>query len=227
MSKYEAAQAPALEIKSVGSPPERYADRIVALMLQQVAKLQAQRCQMITELISSSKGGTPKAQQKLAARLEKAGAFNVSLTPGKRGRFELCFLELLGWDAGQDELILPEHPGPWPEKPWLICHVNQLEGRGTGAKVHPLVFVTHHCLSRAAQRLDVRTVADLRVMTELIILAASKLVMKQGIQRALDEVPPDGHRVQVEVELAVGRYAVTVVLERHRTRPALVALTVF
>jgi hypothetical protein len=220
-------KTPAPEITSVGSPPERYADRIVALMLQQLAEQQAQRSRLITDLISGSRGGTPKAQQKLAARLEKAGALNVDLRTGKRGRFELCFLELLGWDAAQDEAILPEHSGPWPEKPWLVCHVNGLEGRGAGTKMAPLVFITHHCLSRAAQRLEVRTAADLRVMTELIILAASKLVMKLGIGRILDEMPPDGYRVQVEVELAVGRYAVTVVLERHRTRPALVALTVF
>ena len=220
-------KTPAPEIQSVGSPPERHADRMVALMLQQLAKQQAQRARLITELISSCRGGTPKAQQKLAARLKKAGAFNVDLRTGKRGKFELCFLELLGWDAGQDEPILPEHPGPWPEKPWLVCHVNGLEGRATGTKMAPLVFVTHHCLSRAAQRLEVRTTADLVTTTELIIIAASKLVMKLGMQRILDEMPPDGYRVQVEVELAVGRYAVTVVLERHRTRPALVALTVF
>jgi hypothetical protein len=227
MSKHEATQAPALEIKSVGSPPERYADRIVALMLQQLAEQQAQRCRMIDELISGSRGGTPKAQQKLAARLEKAGALFVELKPGKRGKFDLCFLEVWGWDAAQDKPILPEHPGPQPEKPWLFCHVNHVEGRGTGMKMYPLVFITHHCLSRAAQRLEARTVADLIATAKLIILGANKLVMKQGIQRLLDEAPPNGHRVSVECDLAIGRYAVTVVLEPHRTRPALVARTVF
>ena len=220
-------KTPAPEITSVGPPPERHADRIVALMLQLLAKQQAQRGQLINELISGSRGGTPKAQQKLAARLAKAGAFHVELAPGKRGKFELCFLELWGWDAAQDKPILPEHPGPWPEKPWLVCHVNQIEGRGTGTKMAPLVFVTHHCLSRAAQRFDARTAADLISMTELIILGVNKLVKKQGVQRALDKVPPGGHHVQVEFDLDIGRYAVTVVLERHKTRPALVALTVF
>ena len=222
-------KAPALEIKSIGPPPERHADRMVALMLQQLAEQQAQRCQMITELISGSRGGTPRAQQKLAARLEKAGALFVSLKPGKRGKFELCFRELLGWDAAQDKPLLPgEHSGPQPEKPWLVCYASQLDGRDMrGTKVHPFVFVTHHCLSRAAQRFNARTAADLITTTELIILGANKLVTKQGLQHALDKMPPGGHHIQVECDLAIGSYAVTIVLERHRTRPALVALTVF
>ena len=200
---------------------------MVARMLQQLAEQQAQRYQLITALIASSKGGTPKAQQKLAARLEQAGALFVGLKRGKRGKFTLSFLELLGWDPDQDRLISPKLPGPRPEKPWLACYANLLEGRGTHTKHSLLVLITHHVLSRAAQRFGDRTPDDLIKTAKIIAIAAGKLADKNGLQQAIDRVPPDGHRIQVECELTVGTYAVTVVLTRHDKRPALVALTMF
>jgi hypothetical protein len=81
------------------------------------------------------------------------------------------------------------------------------------------LFVTHHALSRAAQRADARTVKHLLIASEIIMQTTMKFSNKTGWQRALT-APPEGWRV-----LLVGNEDFAVVLRRHERREALIAAT--
>jgi hypothetical protein len=82
---------PALEIQSVGAPPEKHADRVVAEMMRHLAK---QHAEMWDTIKSAAHGpfvrdGNPRAQRKLAEKVKAAGAKYVHLEPGKRGKYRL------------------------------------------------------------------------------------------------------------------------------------------
>jgi hypothetical protein len=83
-----------------------------------------------------------------------------------------------------------------------------------------LLFITHHALSRSAQRLDMRTAADLMADVAAIWNSAIKLFNDKGLDTAL-EPPPAGWRVP----LAHINPPAVVVLKRHEKR-ALIAATV-
>jgi hypothetical protein len=83
---------------------------------------------------------------------------------------------------------------------------------------HPLIFVSHHLLSRAAQRLGVRTLGQLQTMIGDVAAAGLNLVTDKDFDAALNP-PPAGWRIRL------GDNA-TVVLQRHAERTALLAVTV-
>jgi hypothetical protein len=85
---------PSTMIQSVGPPPERHADRIVAEMLRQLAVQRAKRFPAIAAAILGSRDGGPRAQRRMQERVERAGAIGTSLTPGKRGSYTLLFCDL-------------------------------------------------------------------------------------------------------------------------------------
>ena len=76
-----------IAIQSVAAPPERHADRIIAAMLRLLAQRRAQIAAAITEARRASKDGGERAQQHMAERIRRAGAVNVTLKPGSRGRY--------------------------------------------------------------------------------------------------------------------------------------------
>jgi hypothetical protein len=144
-------------ITSIGAPPERHADRVTALMLRDLAAKRARIRMAVVDAIHNSKDGNPRAQAKMAERMRKAGADCVMLKPGKRGKYTIQIYQWIGWDPIHDRVI--DVDDPIPEKPWLAYLIFHIEygGRGRGAvesKVVPVLLVTHHCLSRAAQRRD-------------------------------------------------------------------------
>jgi hypothetical protein len=153
----------ALGIQSVGLPPEQHADRVIAEMLRDLARKRAQIELAIGAAIKSSKDGNPKAQAKMAERMRRAGAEHVTLTPGKRGRYEITIYHWTGWDPIGDQEIRDD--STMPQKPWIACQFTYIEtkGRGRGLAEYtggPLLLVTHHALSRAAQRFGIRTAHD-------------------------------------------------------------------
>jgi hypothetical protein len=71
----------------------------------------------------------------------------------------LLLYQLVGWDPVRDDEIGPGDP--MPEKPWIALFITTISGRGHKIKSRPVLFVTHHALSRAAQRFGLRTQAHM------------------------------------------------------------------
>jgi hypothetical protein len=70
------------EIQSVGLPPERHADHVVAAMMRQLAEARKTLWETVAEAIVDSSDGSPKAQRKMEQRIRRAGA--VQTEPGER-----------------------------------------------------------------------------------------------------------------------------------------------
>jgi hypothetical protein len=215
----------ALAIQSVGPPPERHANRVVAQMARHLARTHADVWTAISEVIASSSDGGPRAQRRMAERIEQAGALGTHLTPGKRGRYTLIAYNLVGWDRARDAAILAGDP--IPEQPQIACNLTAVESEGRGRDLvkitsRPMLLVTHHCLSRAAQRFGVRTSAHLVAVTTAIWNTAFDLLCEKADIDAWLAAPLEGWRVPID-----GVRDVTVVLKRHEKRAALVAATMF
>jgi len=214
-------------IQSVGAPPERHADRVVAEIMRQLAERRARLWPTIEEALLNSSDGSPKAQRKMAERLRRAGATSVKLTPGKRGRYTLHIYDRTGWDPTRDEEITVGDP--IPEKPWIACHLTIIESRGQGRggdiTSSPVLFITHHALSRTAQRFGLRTEQHLEAAAQIIWNGAITLMKQKTLEHWLD-APPEGHRAPLETGDDASDCA-TVVLKRHENHKALIAATVF
>jgi hypothetical protein len=96
----------------------------------------------------------------MAARVMQAGALDVELTPGKRGRYELMIWDFTGWDPRRDVKI--QSGDEIPEKPWISCNLTHLRSLGRGRETlefrsFPVLVISHHAISRTAQRLGLRT----------------------------------------------------------------------
>ena len=211
-------------IRSVGLPPERHADRVVAEMMREVAKTHFMLWETIKEVIAASRGGSPKAQRKLAERILRAGAIHTKLWPGKRGKYEILIYDFTGFDPSRDAEIGPDDP--IPEKPWIACNLSMLESQGGGRNMvevnsRPVLFITHHAMSRVAQRLGMRTSEHLMASARIIWNGCLTLLNDTADENAWLKAPPDGWRVPIPpMEDAL------VVLKRHEKRQALVATTV-
>ena len=125
----------------------RHADRVIAEMMRDLAAKRERILPAIERALHESKDGAPRAQQRMAERIRKAGVLRVGLTTGKRGKYRMLIHDLVGWDPAIDEEIsINDHN---PHKPWLAYITTLIERRKATSIV--LLFVTHHALSRAAQ----------------------------------------------------------------------------
>jgi hypothetical protein len=152
-------------IQSAGLPPEIHANRVVGEMLRWVAATRQDRHTRIKEFLDRAPDGNPRAQGKILARIKQiVGPFIISarLTPGKRGRYEIRLVTIDAWDPARCNVILSDK-AEIPRLPWLACCVVWIEGKGRyrceETFAHP--FVTHHALSRLAQRCGARSAGDL------------------------------------------------------------------
>jgi hypothetical protein len=202
------------QIHSVGPPPALHADRVVAEMLRRLAQRRAGLWAAILEAVANSKDGGPRAQRRMAARIRRAGADYVELQTGTRGRYELHVYTTGGWDAGRDDEIGLDDP--IPTRPWVVYFLTVIRGRGAKLKSWPVLFITHHALSRTAQRFGMRSEPDLEAAANLIWTSALNH-LKDTPERWF-EPPARGHFVPLGADGIV-------ILERHRKRPALVAVT--
>src|SRR5215471_13213673 len=203
-----------LEINSIGPPPEKHADRVVAEMMRLLAKRQAGLWHTIVEVIAESSDGSPRSQRKMEERVKRAGALRTYLFPGKRGKYQLHIYDISGWDQSRDaEITIGD---PIPEKPWIAVNLTAIESKGGGRrrlqhKTASFLFITHHAMSRAAQRHGLRTSDHLLNAVKAIFSAALRLMHKKD-QKAFDDVPPDGWRVRITPDDDA-----IVVLKRHPT----------
>lgn len=189
------------EIASIGAPPERHADRVVAEMLRFIAREHADPLKRIGSAINHNRAGNPVAQQRMCEAIRRAGGDTVIdvelVKAGKRGRFVIAFYDWCPWDEARQAEIRPGDP--IPDKPWLACNLNLIYGRaGNGWEVDAshILFITHHALSRLAQRCDARTVDDM--------IAATKALWRayRNYRKPLGDVKqnptPDGHKLVVD-----------------------------
>jgi hypothetical protein len=175
--------------------------------------------------------GNPRAQARLEAKVKRLGALKINLTPGKRGRYKLKIYSFAGWDPQRDAGI--RLGDPIPEKPWMGVILYVVRGKGQGRVIYNsfppiLLFLTHHCLSRSAQRWGVRTVADLSAAISSITAVALEYLIKRS--RAEErgtwfDTPPEGVRLPMPRSAELGGKDV-IVVEKHETRQALVVSTV-
>jgi len=213
-------------IQSIGPPPERHADRVVAEMMREIARKHVTLWDEISAVVVTCKKGAggPRAQHKLGERIKRAGAYHTKVYPGKRGRFCIVIYDFTSYDPGRDAEIRPGDP--IPPKPWIACNLSVLDSPGGGAdKIEvdsrPLLFITCHAMSRVAQRLGARTSAHLMTATQIIWNECIGLLNTKKID-ALLAPPPDGWRVP----LPIMGSSVHAILKRHEKRKALICATV-
>jgi hypothetical protein len=224
------------EIQSVGPPHALHADRIIGLMMQRMAKQHAELWAAVDAILKDPycRDGNPRAQAKLEAKIKNLGAWGTILIPGKRGRYALHVYSLAGWDPQRDALIKPGDP--IPAKPWICTVFQAIHGAGQGRVRRASfmwLFVTHHSLSRSAQRWGVRTVEDLSTVIEKIIRVALEYLTNRGLADAMTgdggdarfDTPPQGVRLPMPGSAELGDEGV-IVVEKHETRQALVVSTV-
>jgi hypothetical protein len=212
-----------IAIQSINAPPERHADRVIAAMLRDLARRRAEIAKAIITARLTSRDGQPRAQQRMVERIRKAGAVDVTLKPGTRGRYELTIYELVGWDPIRDAEIRVNDP--LPAKPWVAAFITRIANRGRDVKSAPMLFISCHCLSRCAQRFGLR-VADEIITTSLAIWGATLDMgtSEDMTPQQLFNPPPQGHRAVVDG--GEGKSGMVVVLRKHEQRNALVAATV-
>jgi hypothetical protein len=210
-------------IQSVGLPPEKHADRVVAEMLRFIAREQQARRARPPLVHKAISDGSPKAQARMVERIRRSGGpivIDVKLTPGKRGRY---LIELYDWCVWDDQRGIEINPGDAiPNRPWLACNVTGIEGIGDSERrveSHNALFVTHHALSRLAQRCGARTVDDL--------IAAAKALWRAYYAYRMTMIPgaptPDGTRIAVDLPAGMGR---AVAVTRQHEEGGLIVATI-
>jgi hypothetical protein len=177
-------------------PPERHADRVVADMLRFIATEHAGTLQRVGAAIRDTSAGNPKAQARMVERIRRvAGANLIDITPGKRGHYRIALYDWVAWDDDRGDEIKPGDQ--IPAKPWLICAITDIRGRGRGARQADSGYVlriTHHALSRLAQRCGARTIEDMIIAAKALWRSyhAYRMTMPLGVPT------PDGFRLRVE-----------------------------
>ena len=78
-------------IQSIGPPPERHADRVVAEMMRDLARKRATLWKAINEAIASSTDGGPRAQRKMA---ERASRRNATVLMSNHSEFDNAVIKI-------------------------------------------------------------------------------------------------------------------------------------
>jgi hypothetical protein len=210
-------------IQSVDLPPEKHADRVVAEMLRFIAREQQARRARNRLVQKAMPDGSPKAQARMVEGIRRSGGpavIDVKLTSGKRGRYLIAIYDWCVWD---EQRSIEINPGDViPDKPWLACNVTGIAGVGDGeprVEGHNVLFVTHHALSRLAQRCGARTVDDLIAAAKALWRAyyAYRMTMPPGVST------PDGMRIAVDLPAGMGR---AVAVTRQHEEGGLIVATI-
>jgi hypothetical protein len=214
-----------LQISSIGPPPPLHADRVVGLMMGHIIKQAAHIHDELQSLIAHANDGGPRAQKKLQERLLRAGEVMgrrivaCDLEPAKRGRYHmrLCFWS--GWDRDKDREIEPSHKVP--RRPWVCLWYVEVDGLGNHRVAWhraPLAYISHHVLSRMAQRRGLRDLDDLFTAIARVAIAVMDLYQSKGVDATLAP-PPSGWHIPL-------KNGAELILAKHETKLALVAVTV-
>jgi len=212
-----------MQIQSVGPPPELHADRVVGEMMRHLAEQRADMWEQLSREVTAKNDATPAQQKRLEARIRNLGVMHTKLKTGKRGKYEMEVFDMSGWDQWRDAAIKPLDVVP--ERPWLALWWSRIVSSGNGRGVVDMkgglmALVTHHALSRAAQRFGARTVKDMIVVADAIHVAVLKLIADRG--NGWWKTPSHG----VPVPLVLSPVTAVVVVKQHETRKCLIAVTV-
>ena len=196
-------------IRSIGAPPARHADRVVAEMLRLIVKARINRIGFIRETLGATPDGNPRAQSKLMKKLTEAGrpfVLHTALKPGKRGRYVFKLFVVDGWDAERKAPIGPDDK--MPAKPWLAVtdrSCTSLGNRAYEMDASYSLFVTHHALSRLAQRC-----VDLKGPVQLLSAVNNIWVayMVEGLDRKNWDWVKDDYRLKFKVSEGRSAFAV-------------------
>ncbi len=145
-------------------------------MLRMIARSRPSLLACLQELVRTMPDGNPRAQEKLRRKLKEVGGLlipDVYLTPGKRGRYKLHIVSIDSWDAERKDFIQDENDAI-PDKPWLACSIAKMESSGNYSYSQSralVLLVTHHALSRLAQRYRATTARDLLIAVDNILYA--------------------------------------------------------
>ena len=191
-------------IKSLGLPPEKHADRVVREMLKVLTAAHQWCWSAILAVIEQSNDGNPAAQRKMLERIKEAAqAFYLGahIKTGKRGRYVLTIATMNAWNAETKAIVFPDDP--MPETPWLAFSTTTITSKGKHRyddEVCELyLFVTHHALSRLAQRCGARTIDDVAQAARRIGVT----FLKTGRQ-TIDKILRDDGRMKVELPREMG-----------------------
>jgi hypothetical protein len=118
-----------------------------------------------------------------------------ALSTGKRGKYEILIYDFTGFDPSRDAEIGPNDP--IPEKPWISCNLSMLESPGGGRNMvevnsRPVLFITHHAMSRVAQRLGMRTSEHLMASARIIWNGCLTLLNNKANEDAAKRHPTAG-----------------------------------
>jgi hypothetical protein len=184
-------------IQSLGLPPEKHADRIVAAMLRVIVEERVLCWRRLNDLMAAHlPDGNPAAQARFFKKVTTAAdsfLLGSHLEPGKRGRYKMRLLILDGWDAERGAIIGADDP--IPEKPWIAVTSVVIESRGSyryEEDCSVTLFITHHALSRLTQRCGARTLKELYcAVRRIAIIYLTKMAHKSvsGHQRISIELP--------------------------------------
>jgi hypothetical protein len=189
--------SPAPKIESIGPPPERHADRVVADMVRFIIRERAKDWERMQSVMGRAKDGNPKAQARLVEKLKKSGGSglnNVQLTAGKRGTYQLDIFDWTGWNPKTEKPIDAAEDIPnSTDGLWLSCWVTCFISVKGNRKLfnHPYFYITHHALSRLAQRCGARTCHDLINATKWMNSALYKHIAQTESWNTL----PKNHRL--------------------------------
>jgi hypothetical protein len=210
---------PAPKIASEGPPPERHANRVIAEMVRYVIRERAKDWERMQDVMVRAKDGNPKAQARLVEKLKRtggAGINNIRLTSGKRGTYALDIFDWTGWNPQTEKPIdVAEDIPPGTDGLWLSCWVTCFTSVKGNRKItnHPYLFITHHALSRLAQRCGARTCHDLVNAVKWMNVALYKHVAKTDGWSTLpkDHRLPFKHGVMVLMPYRSALMVVTVI----------------
>lgn len=201
------------------APPDRYAERIVAGMARWLVGMRVYLDNEVLQAIRVTKShfGSPKAQQRLAARLRKAGGWgflDVSVKTGKRGRFTLRFAEWCIYDPATHKAV-DNDEAAIPDEPWLECLITVWQFPEGGPRTISLFVISHHALTRLVQRCGAREPFDL-------IKAFAELYARILVERIAKKETLDRHAVHY-FDVAGGK-AVVKYDDAHKTEVVITVL---
>ena len=168
-----------------------------------------------------------RAQARLVERVKKIGEGVVRYVWtdfGKRGRYTLTLCHWIGWDPEIEDMI--EIGSPMPKgRAWVALLQTELTGQGGHSRTErtaPNVFVTHHALSRLAQRLGARTPMHLLISCRSFLEWRVRASEEHGEDGWLKLKPPTtGWHVPIP-----GVDGAAFVFQPHAKHKALIAVTV-
>jgi len=234
----EVPPAPA-PIQAVGAPPERYADRITAEMMRHLVAQSAHIRETVREIVLATvNDGSPRGQQRMRKRIDAAGTtlgrsnVRTLLKPGKRGKYEIRFVFWAGWDRDREEEI--KVGDPIPERPQIVHWCAKLKGTGNGKRsisYAPMLIISHHVLSRTAQRHGLRTLDDMfgaiEILNQWVIKFFRYMDTETDDRNRILQAPPEGWRVPINSRSWVAEETdAHLIIQRHWTLGIPVAVTI-